>query len=71
VNFDQFWARLKLSNQWLDDDSIKVTMPVRELRRFMAKAFDAGYENRKKIEEDSSKLRPKSPFEDLFGGFHR
>jgi hypothetical protein len=59
TTFVQFWVTLVANNSGLMKDETKVTLKVSELRRFLHKAFDAGYASKK------------SPFYDLFGGLFK
>ncbi len=67
MSFQKFWERLQLRNAALSDESAKLTLTVAELRRFIAKGYDAGFSDHKKLLADAKTLLPKSPFKDLFG----
>jgi hypothetical protein len=67
MSFQKFWDRLKLRNAAIGDDANKVTLSVGELKRFVGKGYDAGYDDHKKLVDDLERLKPKSPFERMFG----
>jgi hypothetical protein len=58
--FEQFWDRIRKANKPLSkaEDTITITIPVSELKRLLAKAFEEGAK---------SAPKERSLFESIFG----
>jgi hypothetical protein len=67
MNFYQFIVTLEASNPGMCNGENKITMTVAALKKLLLKAHNNGYQDRVEVEKTCEALKPKNPFDSLFG----